>query len=66
MQKIKTFIFLFVICLLTYGNAINGEFILDDYIFIVDNAYIKHFKYIPLLFNADLWSFSIRIPEVYA
>lgn len=49
-SKLQFFLFLFFISLILYSNSLNGDFILDDKLLIVDNEFIKHICTIPTLF----------------
>ncbi len=56
MKKQQFFIAL-ILCglvFLTYGNALFNKFVVDDGYLIVENPYIKHFKFLPNLFSGDL------------
>ncbi len=49
-SKLQFFLFLFFISLILYSNSLNGNFILDDKLLIIDNEFIKHIRTIPMLF----------------
>ncbi len=42
-----------VVCLGSYFNALFGDFVYDDNIFITPNPYIRSFKYLPKFFVQD-------------
>ncbi len=44
--------------LLLYLNATHGNFVYDDFKIIVDNSFIKEWKYFPGLFTNDYFAFS--------
>ena len=58
LNKLKLFILVFIIFLgigLTiYSNSFNNEFFWDDDDSIVNNEYIKDFKYLPNYFSENL------------
>ncbi|MCR4292589.1 MAG: hypothetical protein NUV76_06915, partial [Candidatus Kuenenia sp.] len=47
-----------VFSLLLYINATHGKFVYDDFKVIVDNGFIKDWKYFPALFSADYFTIS--------
>ncbi|MBE7546102.1 putative membrane protein [Candidatus Kuenenia stuttgartiensis] len=47
-----------VFSLLLYINATHGKFVYDDFKVIVDNGFIKDWKYFPALFSADYFIIS--------
>ncbi len=56
--KTTVFLFFAFISLLLYANCLNGDFLMDDKILIVDNNYIKSIKTLPLLFATHVFNFS--------
>ncbi|HOK39909.1 MAG TPA: tetratricopeptide repeat protein [bacterium] len=54
----KRFIYLFIIfiSIFSYLNSIKGNFVLDDEELIVNNPYIKNFKYIKKIFVSDFFN----------
>lgn len=38
---------------LTYANSLGNHFVMDDFLVIVDNDFVKSFKNLPLLFTKD-------------
>jgi tetratricopeptide (TPR) repeat protein len=56
-KKGKTLIFIALIVIagfIAYGNAFRGKFILDDYILVKDNSYIKSCSKLLNLFTKDI------------
>ncbi|MCF6147370.1 MAG: tetratricopeptide repeat protein [Candidatus Kuenenia sp.] len=47
-----------VFSFLLYINATHGKFVYDDFKVIVDNGFIKEWKYFPALFSADYFTIS--------
>jgi len=45
---------LVLVVLVIYGNSLFNDFVWDDFAFIVDNPFIKQFKFIPDLFLKNL------------
>ena len=51
MKNIFTFIAIFFIGIAIYGNVLDGDFIWDDESFVVNNEYIRSFKWLPQYFK---------------
>jgi len=47
-----------IFSLLLYINATHGKFVYDDFKVIVDNGFIKEWKYFPTLFTRDYFTIS--------
>ena len=47
-----------LISLLAYLNTLHHQFVFDDFRIIVNNPYIKDWKYFPTLFNRDYFKIS--------
>ena len=61
-------IFLIIVaCLIFHFNALFGDFVWDDKIFIVPNPYMKSFKFLPTFFLNAFWKIGIKniISEYY-
>lgn len=50
-----SFLLISILTLACYFNAINGDFIADDYVLIVNNPQIKSLANIPKLFTQSYW-----------
>ncbi len=48
-----------VVCSAAYFNTLFFNFVCDDNSLIVDNPYIRAFKFLPLFFTHDIWNISI-------
>ena len=46
-------VFLFLFTMLIYSNSLNNSFMWDDHNLILQNRFIKDFKYIPYFFSTD-------------
>ncbi|MBN1913404.1 MAG: hypothetical protein JW788_03280, partial [Candidatus Omnitrophica bacterium] len=57
--KLFVFLFIFLLALVCYVDSLGGDFLLDDKPLIVNNAYIKQLKTIPLLFADHAFIFSV-------
>lgn len=47
-----------LLCLLLYLPALQHDFVADDRVLIVENPYIKSWKYWPQILSKDLWNIS--------
>ncbi|RLE37593.1 hypothetical protein DRJ17_06240 [Candidatus Woesearchaeota archaeon] len=52
------------LCISIYFNALNGEFIWDDKISILDNKYTHSLKYIPEFFSSPFFSLGSKSPRI--
>jgi len=48
-----------VVCSAAYFNTLFFNFVCDDHSLIIDNPYIRAFKFLPLFFTHDIWNISI-------
>ena len=48
-----------------YFNALFDGFVFDDKFQVVDNRWIKDFRYIPEMFSKHAWGFSSRVSNYY-
>ncbi len=55
---------LVLLCISIYFNALNGEFIWDDKISILDNKYTHSLKYIPEFFSSPFFSLGSKSPRI--
>ncbi|MCM8808210.1 MAG: hypothetical protein NC926_09795, partial [Candidatus Omnitrophica bacterium] len=55
MSKTKILFFLGIFSSIVYFNSIFNPFIFDDYGLIIENTFIKNFKYLKLLFTTNLY-----------
>ncbi|MCF6153919.1 MAG: tetratricopeptide repeat protein [Candidatus Brocadia sp.] len=53
-----TLILISAFCFLLYLNATHGRFVYDDFKIIVENSFIKEWKYLPKIFTKDYFSIS--------
>src|ERR1700733_66077 len=51
---VGTLILLTLIC---YGNMVTNSFVYDDQQQILQNPYIKSWKFLPEIFSSTVWSF---------
>ena len=51
-------------CLASYFNALFADFVWDDVLFIVNNPYMKSFRFLPKFFIQDFWSIYIKTINV--
>ena len=60
MQVRKSFLIgiIIVACFLAYFNTLSAGFVWDDNILIVNNPFIKSFKFLPEYFTHDIWKIS--------
>lgn len=49
-----------VVCSAAYFNTLFFNFVCDDNSLIVDNPYIRAFKFLPLFFTHDIWNISLE------
>lgn len=63
MSKWRIFILLFFVSLVIYANVLNGDFLLDDTLLIINNDYIKSIKTVPLLFTT--MAFNSKLESGY-
>jgi tetratricopeptide (TPR) repeat protein len=54
-EEKKKFLMIFIITFLVYLNSIFNPFIFDDYVLIVENSFIKNFKFLKLYFTKNLY-----------
>ncbi|MFC1709876.1 hypothetical protein ACFL2J_07475, partial [Candidatus Omnitrophota bacterium] len=57
-MSVRKSILIFVIVaasLCFYSNALLGDFVLDDNVFIASNPYMKSFGHLPKFFVQDFW-----------
>jgi len=54
-MKEKKFLIILIITFLVYLNSIFNPFIFDDYGLIVENSFIKNFKFLKLYFTKNLY-----------
>jgi len=47
---------LFVVSFAVYIGCLSNEFVMDDYLHILSNPWIKNPKYLPEIFSSSLWS----------
>ncbi|MFH1339028.1 MAG: tetratricopeptide repeat protein [Candidatus Omnitrophota bacterium] len=52
------YLFLLIVCVLVYADALNNGFLFDDKFFIVQNPYIRDIRFLPQLFRTDIFHFS--------
>ena len=51
--------------LLLYVNTLDGEFVHDDNLQIVQNPYVHHSRYLPQLLGSSVWAFRTNQPTNY-
>ena len=51
-------------CLCSYFNALFGDFVFDDNVFITPNPYMKSFKHLPKFFVEDFWKIGMSSAAV--
>ncbi len=47
-----------LLCLLVYLPALHHDFVVDDRVLVVENPYIKSWKYLPEILTKDTWNIS--------
>lgn len=53
-----TLIFISAFSFLLYLNATHGRFVYDDFKIIVENSFVKEWRYLPKIFTKDYFSLS--------
>jgi protein O-mannosyl-transferase len=49
---------LFLVAVLPYTNTLLGGFVYDDSTQVLDNPYVRSFRYLPQIFTKSVWSFK--------
>lgn len=60
LSKRSYYLLLALIGLIVYANSFSNSFVWDDEILIVQNGYIKSFKYIPKIFSVDIYHWTTQ------
>ena len=64
-KKWQSILFMVVILTIIYSAALNNPFIWDDYFHVVENTFIKDWRYIPQIFTSDVFFFAPQRSNFY-
>jgi hypothetical protein len=59
-SKSVLIVLIIAVCSAAYFNTLFFNFVCDDNSLIVDNPYIRVFKFLPLFFTHDIWNISTQ------
>jgi len=56
---------LFVVSFVIYVGCLSNDFVMDDYLHILSNPWIKNPRYLPEIFGSSLWSYGGSNTSLY-
>ena len=56
--RILPIIVVIAVCFLVYGNTLRNGFVYDDIPQVVQNPWIRDFRYLPEIFSTNAWAFQ--------